>query len=314
MAVYTTVTRTELVELLSRYPLGELRAQQPIAGGITNTNYFVDTERGRYVLTLLEDDSADDADYFFALTAHLQEHGVPCAHPVADLDGNYLQTLHGKPAALVDRLDGWLLERPTIEQCAAAGEQLARLHFAGRDFPQRRINPRGTTWSRSTAARLRPALSVEECVLLDGALCDLQSLDWSVLPCGVIHGDYFIDNLLFDGDRVAGVLDFYYACDEAWLFDLAIAVNDWCSSDDGALEAESSRAMLQAYASVRPFSADERAAWPLMLRAAALRFWLSRLLDLHFPRAGDLPGSKPPDEFARVLRARQREGAELLLP
>lgn len=314
MAVYTTVSRSELVELLSHYPLGELRAQRPIAGGITNTNYFVDTGCGRYVLTLLEDESADDAGYFFALTAHLQEHGVPCAHPVADVDGHYLRTLHGKPAALVERLGGKQLCRPTPAQCAAAGEQLARLHLAGQDFAQRRNNPRGRHWWRIARARLRPVLPADELTLLETELQALRVLDWSALPCGVIHGDYFIDNLLFEGDGVAGVLDFYYACDEAMLFDLAIAVNDWCSDDGGALDPDRSDAMLRVYAVIRPFSDAEREAWPLMARAAALRFWLSRQLDRYFPRVGELPGSKSPDEFARILQARQREAGSLSLP
>jgi len=313
MAVYTPLTEDDLAAFLTRYDVGRLRAFDGIRDGVENSNFFVDTERGRYVLTLFEKHPAEEVPYYLNLTAHLAEHGVPCAHPIADTAGVYLQSLQDKPAALIERLAGRTLERPSVEQCAAVGRALGQMHVAGCSFEQHRENGRGPRWWFQAMRDLADVLDTENHRILDEER-DYQCRFRNVtLPRGTIHADLFRDNVLFEGDRLAGMIDFYYACDDCLLYDVAITVNDWCGRADGHLNRERARALLDAYHARRPFTESEAGAWPMMLRAGALRFWLSRLLDLHFPRPAEVPHVKEPDEYRKVLLAR-REDAPILGP
>lgn len=311
MAVYTALTESDLDSFLDRYELGRLVSFSGIRDGVENSNFFVTTERGAYVLTIFEKHPADEVPYFLYLTAHLAEHGVPCAHPIADADGDYLQSLRGKPAALVERLPGQTLEYPEQRHCAAVGEALGRMHVAGFSFDHRHQNERGPAWWHRTMRTLAPVLDAENRRMLEEE-CAYQDRFRDIdLPRGTIHGDLFRDNVLFDGDRLAGMIDFYYACDDCLLYDVAITVNDWCTGVDGHLDPGRTRALLDAYHAVRPFANNEAGAWSMMLRAGALRFWLSRLLDLHFPRPAEVPHVKDPDEYRRVLLARREESPVL---
>ncbi|OIQ79187.1 homoserine kinase [mine drainage metagenome] len=301
MSVFTTVTSEQLQLWLQRYPLGELLDLKGIASGITNTNYFVTTSTGRYVLTLFEKNSADELPYFLSLMAHLADHGIPCPHPVANIDGVYLGTLSGKPAALVTCLRGRSLETPNAAHCAEMGAVLARMHLAGQSFPQSMPNPRGPHWWTATAATVMPFLDAGERVMLERELAYQASFRHNALPRGVIHADMFLDNVLFDGDQLTGLIDFYYACTDALAYDLAITVNDWCVNADGSLDEARLHAMLDAYHRVRPLTDAEHQAWPALMRAAALRFWLSRLYDKYHPQPGELTHAKDPEHFRRIL-------------
>ncbi len=312
MSVYTVVEEAELKAFLQHYPLGELVAFEGILAGIENTNYFVTTSDKQMVLTLFENHTAEELEYFLDLMAFLAEHEVPSAHPLADHDGHYLRELKGKPAALVMRLRGGGIDDATTRaQCAAIGTALAQLHVAGQQFEGHRDNDRGPHWWRATRDAVFPKLKDEEQALLEEELGFQGDHHFEELPRGVIHADLFRDNALFEGDTLTGLIDFYYACNSVLLYDVAVTLNDWCSLEGGDIDEEKARALLAAYQQVRPISAAELDAWPVMLRAAALRFWLSRLQDMHFPREGELTQIKDPDVFKRILLQRREAGETL---
>lgn len=304
MSVYTPVSAAALRSWLQGYPVGALLATQAIATGITNSNYFVTTHAGQFVLTLFEHKTVAEVAGYLALMAHLAAQGIPCPQPQASRSGEYCLSLRGKPAALLTRLPGRALETPSAAECAKLGAMLARLHAAGRSFLPPLPNVRGDAWRQSMTAALQPLLDAHRRALLLRELAFQQTLAWERLPTGVIHGDLFRDNVLFAGDEVSGVLDFEFACHDALAYDLAIAVNDWCVAADGQFDAARAQALLAAYHAERPLTSAEQQAWPGLLRAAALRFWLSRLYDSHYPRSGELTTAKNPEHFQRMLELR----------
>lgn len=301
MSVYTRVEPAQLEAFLADYHVGTLRDYRGISEGITNTNYFVDTTGGHWVLTIFERLTPAELPFFLELMDHLAARGVPSAHPVTRRDGGFLSTLAGKPAALVYRLDGASEESPSVTQCEALGTVLADMHNAAASFPREQANTRGLDWIRDTRERLAPKLEADALAMLDEEIAFQTARALDELPHGVIHADLFRDNVLFEGDTVSGLIDFYYACRDCLLFDLAVVCNDWCLDDAGRFRNGHWSALTAAYARRRPFTPDERAAWPAMLRAAALRFWVSRLHDYHFPRDGDVTHTKDPAPFARIL-------------
>jgi homoserine kinase type II len=301
MAVFTSVSEAELTAWLGDYSLGQLLELQPIASGIENTNYFITTSNGRFVLTLFEKLSADELPFYLNLMAHLARHGIPCPAPVSNRRSQFLGSLNGKPACIVSRLNGKSTTAPNENQCAAIGAILAQMHIAGQSFSQVMPNPRGAAWRNATAPQVRPFLDAIQATLLDSEVTLHARQDWSQLPQGVIHADLFRDNVLLDGEQVGGLIDFYFACSDALLYDVAITVNDWCMKDGGVLDMARTHAFLRAYHAVRPLTESEREAWPLILRAAALRFWLSRLYDKHLPRDGELIHAHDPRHFERIL-------------
>lgn len=311
MSVFTAVSEPELRTFLENYELGELVEYRGITAGIENSNFFVSTDQGRFVLTLFEKHTAEEMPYYLNLMAHLAERDIPCPHPLPDTSGAYLRTLNGKPAALVQRLEGANPDTPTTAQCRAVGAVLGRLHLAATDYGARRNNDRGPQWWREASRTVMPKLSEEDAALLAEEVRFQGLYRFEDLPRGVIHADLFRDNAMFIDERLTGIIDFYYACDDVLLYDLAICANDWCSRTDGGLDWGRLEALLRAYHEQRPMQALERGAWPVMLRAAALRFWLSRLWDLHFPREGEITHTHDPDVFKHVLRRRIADETEL---
>lgn len=304
MSVYTAVTTEQLKRFLADYALGELEQFVGISNGIENTNYFVTISEGEFVLTLFEVLKADELPYFLELMAFLAEHGIPSAHPVADSHGRYLRKLNGKPAALVKRLIGASVDLPTTAQCRAIGELMGRMHVAGDLFPMHRAPDRGPDWCAATAAQVMAKLPQAEQRLLQTELDYQSGVNVRGLPEGVIHADLFRDNALFVGNRLTGIIDFYYACNFFFIYDLAVTINDWCNSGDPVRDADNAVELLAGYRAQRGVSPHEIEVWPAMLRSAALRFWLSRLKDLYFPRPGEITHTKDPNVFRDLLSSR----------
>lgn len=301
MSVYTLIDSAQLSEFLTAYDLGELVDFEGISAGIENTNYFVDTTEGRFVLTLFEHHSAQELGYFLNIMAFMAEHAIPTAHPKADKQGQYLRTLAGKPAALVERLSGQTLDKPNLRQCEIMAQNLARFHKAGFDFGYYRANDRGLDWAQSVVEEIQSYMAPEDQVLVGSELAFQETIDWAHLPQSVIHADLFTDNAMFDGDELTGIIDLYYACHGACLYDLAVMVNDWCRNEQHQLDPQKVATCWQAYQQARPLSKEEHQAWSAALRMAALRFWLSRLKDQIKPREGEITMIKDPQVFRSLL-------------
>ena len=314
MSVYTSVTPDQLDQFLQRYNLGKAVEFKPIAAGITNSNYFLDTEQGRFVLTLYEHLSDDELEYILNLQCHLASHGVRCAKPQTDRRGELFSSLNNRPAAIIGRLPGEVETAPNLAQCAEIGAELARFHLAGLEFRGLRHNPRGIDWVVAVRDMMREQLDEAELLEIEASLLAARRFDLGSLPRGAIHADLFHDNALFEGDRLVGVLDFDYACSDSFVFDIAVLLNDWCIDNDYRLLPERVDAVLDAYQRLRPLEPLEQEALPLMLRLAALRFWLSRLYDKTFPLTGELTFIKNPDSFRDMHRLRSSGGGLPIAP
>lgn len=303
MSVFTTVSETELKQFLARYDQGELVSYEGISEGIENTNYFVTTTGGRFVLTVFEYFTPYELPWFLELMHHLVTHGVPGAAPIFDKDDCFQSPLCGKPAALVQRLEGKPCMEPNQAQCESIGRALAQVHVATKTYTEPRENTRGLAWMEQMAAKVMPQLSPDDNILLLKEIkFQKEQAGRDLLPQGVTHADLFRDNALFVGDELNGIIDYYFACTDAYMYDLAVVLNDWCRNDDDhSLDAELARAVTRAYAARRDIAGEELAALPAMLRAGALRFWLSRLNDKHSPREGEMTYIKDPDVFRDLL-------------
>jgi homoserine kinase type II len=312
MAVFTALSFDEAGAFITRLDIGTLTALNGIASGIENTNYFVDTTRGRYVLTLFERLTFEQLPFYLQLMKHLAERGIPVPGPKADAAGTILHTLKGKPAALVDRLPGAHHLAPGNADCAALGHMLARMHLAGQDFPLHQPNLRGLAWWSETVPQVAPFLTPAQRELIDAELAFAQQVAASpacaALPRGAIHADLFRDNVMFDGGTLSGLFDFYFAGVDSFLFDIAVCINDWCIDlESGRMAEDRAFALVAAYDAVRPLASAELRLLPATLRAAALRFWISRLWDVHLPRDATLLTAHDPGHFERVLRCRACE-------
>ena len=313
MAVFTALSRTEVSAFLSQFSLGELVDLQGIHTGIENTNYFVTTDLGSYVLTVFERLTSTQLPFYLQLMRHLARKGLPVPEPQPTRVGALVAELKTKPAALVTRLPGKATTEPTPAQCASVGEFLAKMHLAGQDFAPFQPHLRGIGWWKSAVPKLEPHIPddvmrvlAEELIFQDSFF---RSANFEKLPTGPIHADLFRDNVLLvndgTGDRIGGVIDFYFAGCSIWLFDLAVTMNDWCIVEhSGEFVAARAQAMLDAYHAARPLTETEHECWRTSLRAAALRFWISRLYDYYLPRPAHLLTPHDPTHFERILRRR----------
>ncbi len=312
MAVYTEVGDADLEELLKRYDLGAVLSFKGIAEGVENSNFLLRTEAGIFILTLYEKRvAAADLPFFLGLMEHLAGRGIRCPLPVRARDGQALQSVAGRPAAIISFLEGMWIRRPRTEHCAALGRALAEMHEAGRDFPLRRANALSRNdWrplfqmSRFRADTVEPGLEA----FIAAELSYLEA-NWPAgLPEGVIHADLFPDNVFFLRNRLSGLIDFYFACNDLFAYDLAICVNAWCFEPDNSFNVTKGRAFIQAYEEVRALEPSEREALPVLARGAALRFLLTRLCDWLTVPTGALVTPKDPREYLRKLRFHQKVG------
>jgi homoserine kinase type II len=309
MAVYTEVSDEELSAFVAQYDLGGLLSCKGIAEGVENSNFLLVTERGPYILTLYEKRTKrEDLPFFLGLMEHLSEHGVDCPLPVHGTDGVALRELCGRPAAIVTFLKGMWPRRITANHCAQLGTALARLHLAGDGFTLRRENALSLAgWldlfgkCRDRADEVQPGLAAT----LDAEV-DWLRANWPAeLPAGVIHADLFPDNVFFQGETLTGLIDFYFACNDFLAYDVAICLNAWCFEPDGAFNATKARLLLSNYQKVRPLTAAELAALPLLARGSAVRFLLTRLYDWLNHPPGAFVQPKDPLEYLRKLRFHQ---------
>ncbi|ALK87937.1 homoserine kinase [Limnohabitans sp. 63ED37-2] len=316
MAVFTEVTEAQANDLMQALNLGRLTALRGIEGGIENTNYFATTDQGEYVLTLFERLTHEQLPFYLFLMKHLAGRGIPVPDPSANRDGDVLHTLNGKPAAVVNKLAGKSQLQPQAVHCAAVGDMLARMHLAGADYNRSQPNLRGLPWWNETVPVVLPYLDLPQAALVRSELAYqnhiAEGAAYAALPRGPVHADLFRDNVMFDGEQLTGFFDFYFAGVDTWLFDLAVCLNDWCIDlPTGAHDSTRAQALVQAYNRVRPLSAAERALLPALLRAGALRFWISRLWDYHLPREAAMLTPHDPTHFERVLRGRVQQPISL---
>lgn len=320
MAVFTPVTDADARKLLLQYQLGELVSLRGISAGIENTNYFLTTTQGEFVLTLFEVLTAKQLPFYIELMHHLALKGVPVPSPQTTLDGKRLTELNGKPAAIVTKLKGSYVAEPEAPHCILAAQTLANTHIAGKDYTIYQPNLRSLPWWEKTIPTILPYLDSEQKQLIETVLAEQRTFFASELfknlPSGPSHCDLFRDNVLFAGTKtepeMGGFIDFYFAGCDNWIFDVAVSVNDWCiERETGILKLNLASAWVKAYNQVRPFTEDELQVWPLMLEAAALRFWVSRLYDFHMPRPAENLTPHDPTHFERVLLQRRQQHISL---
>ncbi|MGR6431768.1 homoserine kinase [Rhizobium sp. PAMB 3174] len=306
MAVYTDINEHELKDFLAAYDVGELLSYKGIAEGVENSNFLLHTSKDPLILTLYEKRvDRNDLPFFLGLMHHLYERGLNCPLPLPRKDGELLGELSGRPAALISFLEGMWLRKPEARHCREVGRALAEMHVAGDGFEIRRENALSLSgwrplWEKSAARadEVEEGLGAE----IPAELDDLEA-NWPTdLPTGVIHADLFQDNVFFLGDRLSGLIDFYFACNDLLVYDVAICLNAWCFEKDGAFNVTKGMALLQGYESVRPLSEAEAAALPILARGSALRFFLTRLYDWLTTPAGALVVKKDPLEYLKKLR------------
>jgi homoserine kinase type II len=310
MAVFTPVSLTDLSSWITQFPLGQAHAIQGISSGIENSNFFINTDQGEFVLTIFENLSLEQLPFYLHLMDHLAKRGIPVPAPVANQDGKLVSVLHGKPAAIVSKLAGTSEMKPLPQHCAEVGTMLAKMHLAGQDFEMYQDNLRGMAWWRETTPKVLPFLDSDQQQLLNSELryqmAYAATPDYAQFPRGPVHADLFRNNVMFRDGKLTGFFDFYFAGCDTWSFDLAVTCNDWCVDlATGEPDATRTKAMLDAYQTIRPLSPSELRGWDCMLRAAALRFWLSRLFDFYQPRAAEVLVPHDPAHFERILRKRR---------
>lgn len=307
MAVFTSISFDELKVWLDEFSLEALVNFQGISSGVTNTNYLVTTISAKYILTIFEDTATDELPFYLDLMTFLADRQVVCPLPIKNKHQSCISLLKDKPALLVSFLGG--SERSLVNQddCYLVGRALAKLHRAAKDFPQKRTNSRGLNWIEETGSAISGNLSEHDLKIIDNECLFQRKYYGSKLPDGIIHADLFRDNVLFDNNKISGMIDFYYACNDKYVYDIAITANDWCINDTGDIEDKKMKDLLRGYESIRALENEEVSAMPIFLRLAALRFWVSRLYDSFNIRDGKDITTKNPDHFKNILLKRQAQ-------
>ena len=305
MAVFTSINFDELSIWLKQFNLGNLIDFQGISSGVTNTNYLIDVEDARFILTIFEDTQFDDLSFYIDLMSFLSKNHILCPQPILNKNEKHLSLIKNKPALLVSFLNGIEKEDVSSDNCFGVGKALANFHLKGAKFQQKRKNTRNLSWIKTTHENLSNLLSVDDNKIIEKEFTFQQDNIYENLAQGIIHADLFIDNVLFDGDNVSGIIDLYYACTDKYIYDIAIALNDWCIDDMGEIDIRRMKNFIKGYDSLRKLEGDEVEALPAHLRLAALRFWLSRLYDFHNVRQGEDITIKDPDHFKNILIKRQ---------
>lgn len=313
MSVFTPLTRPQLETFLAPYGLGRLLDFQGIAAGTENSNFFISLEQGEFVLTLVERGPVEDLPFFIDLLDVLHEADMPVPYALRDGDGNALREVAGKPALLQPRLCGKHITTPNTQHCAQVGTLLAHIHLATRERMLERKTDRGLAWMLEAGADLLPRLDAGQRRLLQATLDEIVAHRTQILalPQANLHADLFRDNVMFEGTHLTGVIDFYNACSGPMLYDIAITLNDWCCTADGRIDLSRAQGLLGAYAALRPFTAAEAELWPVMLRVACVRFWLSRLIAAESFAGMDVM-IHDPSEFE--VRLAQRQEVVVRLP
>lgn len=309
MAVFTKVSLSDLNAFLVDYDLGQAKDIRGISSGIENSNFFITTSKGEYVLTLFERLSEKELPYYLKLMFHLAHKGIKVADPIPNKKGEILGELCQKPATIVHKLEGDWIEFPTAYHCRQVGEMMAKMHLAAKDYPLSQPNLRGLDWWVQTVPKVSPYLPENLRPFLDEELklqvAFSKTTDYQALPKGPVHADLFRNNVMFLKDELSGFFDFYFAGNDLWLFDVAVGVNDWCIDlQTGQFDETRLTAYLDAYQNVRPFTDIEKRSWKTVLRSAALRFWISRLFDFYLPRKAEMLKPHDPTHFERILRLR----------
>lgn len=323
MAVFTPIELSDISDWIAQdFNIGQANAIRGIHGGIENSNFFLGTildgKKQEFVLTIFERLSTEQLPYYLELMGHLADKGIPVPKPIANKDGAILFSLKGKPAAIVSKLPGVSRLEPEVEHCALVGAMLAKMHLAGADFPKIQENLRSLSWWQKIVPQVLAYLNETQNELLTTELAAQEaffaSSEYAAIPQGASHCDLFRDNVLFDpqgssdtsNDQLGGFFDFYFAGTDKWLFDLAVTANDWClASNKKDLDPARFNALIDAYQSVRPLTADEKTSWSMMIRAAALRFWISRLWDFYLPRDAQMLTPHDPSHFEHILLSRK---------
>lgn len=316
MAVFTEINSQDASELLKEYDLGEFKSLHGIKAGIENSNFYLNTTKGKWVLTVFERLTEDQLPFYLKLTRHLEDKGLSVSAPVLTKDGRLYSRIKSKPCSIAPCIPGYTEENPTVGACEEMGVMLAKMHLAVKDFPLKQKNTKGLEFWLESMPLLKPHIPCELFDLLEKEVnyqAKLQdSPKYKALDSGAVHADLFRNNALIivDGidEHISGVIDFYFACDAPFLYDLAVTVNDWCVNlEDGKFIKEKAQALMDGYSSVRPLSEDEHELWQDMLSAAALRFWVSRLYDFYLPRQASLLKPHDPSHFERILKLRRQE-------
>lgn len=307
MAVYTSLTQNDVQKFLDSYSIGKLIEFEGISEGVTNSNFFINCDSGKYVLTLFEEESLEDLVLFSNLMSSLAQFNYPCPNPVKDKNNKIIQELKNKPAIIISLVPGSITQTISENHCKLIGEKLAQLHLLSNKVDFSRENKRDLSWMKSTFDKLKNNLTQDDLIEIDKELLFLKENTADQLPSGLVHADLFHDNVLFKKDgSVGGVIDFYYASIDKFIYDIAIVVNDWCTYETGEIDLEKLNSFINSYSSIRKILPDEMEKINIYLRLAAMRFLISRFFDFYNQREGQIKNVKDPHRFLTILKYRQQ--------